>query len=202
MSKRVNRDDIDKFHDYNLYIPQRLIFIGSEEVSIEHGESGVDASMAERLIKNVTLLDGINGEEITIIMTNPGGDWFHGVGMYDAIEAARSHVKLKVIGMAMSMGAVVLQAADERIISKRSKVMIHYGTMAMPEGTHSKTFDKWSDENKRINKEMEDILLARIREKHPDFQLKKLQKMLNFDTILTAQEAVDLGLADKILGDE
>jgi ATP-dependent protease ClpP protease subunit len=49
---------------------------------------------------------------------------------------------------------------------------------------------------------MEQMYLAKIRVKHPDFKLKKLQEMLNFDTILSAQESVDLGLADKILGEE
>lgn len=200
MSKRVNRDDVDKFHDADIYIPQRTIYMGS--VSIEDEvESGVDASMAERLIKNLTILDNLNNEPITIIMNNPGGDWYHGIGIYDAIANAKSHVTIKVYGMAMSMGAVILQAADERVISPRSKFMIHYGTMAI-NNTHSKIFDKWSEENKKINKEMEQIFLDKIREKHPDFKLKKLEEMLNFDTILTARETVDLGLADKVIGEE
>lgn len=198
---KVNRDDVDKFHDYGLYIPKRVLYMGSEDISMEHGESGVDGLMAERIIKNMSLLDSINNEPITIIMNNPGGDWYHGVGIYDAIKNAKSHVTIKVLGMAMSMGSVILQAADDRIIAPSAKMMIHYGETGIPE-THSKNVKKWADENDRINVEMENIYMEKMKVKNPELKLKQLQKMLNFDTILSAKEAVDLGLADKIIGEE
>ena len=200
MSKRFNRDDIDKFHDYSLYIPQRTIYIGSEQFDVEGNESGVDGLMAERFIKNMSLLDTTNSDPITIIMNNPGGDWYHGIAIYDAIKTARSHVTIKVYGMAMSMGAIILQAADERVLAPNAKVMIHYGYMGM-ESNHPKIYQKWSKESEKLDKLQDKILLERIHEKQPNFQLKKLQKMLNFDTILNAKEAVDLGLADKVMGE-
>ena len=46
---------------------------------------------------------------------------------------------------------------------------------------------------------MEDTYLEVIREKHPRFTRKKLQKMLTSDSYLTAQQAMDLGLADGII---
>ena len=49
---------------------------------------------------------------------------------------------------------------------------------------------------------MEQLYLEKIRQKHPDFKLKKVQAMCNFDTILSAKETVELGLADKVLGEE
>lgn len=199
MAKRHTRDDVDQFHDHGIYLPNRTLYVGSESTD-ESGESGVDARMAEKFIKNLAILEAINQEPITIIMNNPGGDWYHGIAIYDAIKAAKSHVTIQVMGMAMSMGAVILQAADERIISPSSKFMIHYGTMGL-NSTHSKIFDKWSDENKRLNLEMEQILLDRIHDKHPTFKLRKLKELLNFDTILTASETVRLGLADKVLGE-
>ena len=59
MSKRLNRDDIDKFHDYSLHVPSRTIYMGSENgEQWENGaESGVDAIMAERFIKNILILE-------------------------------------------------------------------------------------------------------------------------------------------------
>jgi ATP-dependent protease ClpP protease subunit len=48
---------------------------------------------------------------------------------------------------------------------------------------------------------MEGIYLKRIKEKHPKFTRRKLKEMMNFDCILSAKEAVELGLADKILGE-
>ncbi len=200
MSKRINRDDVDKLYDYDLYIPGRIIYMGSTESNMELGESGVEAVMAERMIKALLLLDQKN-EPITIIMNNPGGDWYHGMAIYDAVKACQSHVTIKVYGMAMSMGGVILQAADKRVMAPNARFMMHYGTMGM-DSTHSKIFEKWSDENKKINVDMESIFLAKMQEKDPKIKLSALKKMLDYDTILNAKETIELGLADSILGEE
>lgn len=200
MSKRVNRDDIDKYHDYGLYIPTRTLFMGSEIVDINDGESGCDALMAERSIKNLTILESINKEPITILMNNIGGDEFHCFAIIDAIQACESHVKIIAYGHAMSAGSLILQAADERIMAPLAVQMVHYGTWACND--HSKTFQKWSSEGRRIDQWMEKWYLDKIHEKLPEYKLKKLQEMLNFDTFLSAQESVGLGLADKVLGQE
>jgi ATP-dependent Clp protease, protease subunit len=201
MSKRVNRDDIDKFHDYSLYIPGRTIYMGSEHINDDDfSESGVEATMAERQIKNLHILDIASDEPITIIMNNPGGDVNHGLAIYDAIRACRSRIIIKVFGHAMSMGSIILQAADERIMSENSSQMIHYGAFAVDK--HSKTGYKIVDEFKRIDKWMEKMYLDKIKEKQPHFTLARLQRMLDHDTFLSAKESVELGLADKILGEE
>lgn len=197
MAKKMNRDDIDKFHDYSIYIPTRTIFMGSEEVSLEHGESGTDGAMAERTIKNLLILEGLSSEPINIIMNNIGGDEYHGFGIYDAIKACKSHITVKVFGHAMSMGSIILQAADERIMAPNSRQMIHYGTWGRHD--HALTERKWSDEGQKINKWMEEMYLIRIQEKNPTFQIQKLKKMLDHDTFLTAEESVKLGLADHVL---
>lgn len=191
---RINRDDVDKLYDYDLYIPSRTIYMGSIESTFD-GDSGVDAIMAERVIKALHLLDQ-KDEPITIIMNNPGGDWYHGMAIYDAIKACRSHVTIKVYGMAMSMGAVILQAADKRIMMPNARFMMHYGYMGW-EG-HAKTFDKWADENKELNKQMEQILLKKIKEIKPTFTLKQVEELLNHDTIYNANETVAMGLADEV----
>lgn len=196
---RINRDDIDKLYDYDLYVPSRTIYIGSTEDDIERGESGVNSIMAERALKAIHLLDQ-KDEPITIIMNNPGGDWYHGMAIYDAIKGAKSFVTIKVYGMAMSMGSIILQAADERLMAPNARFMIHYGTMGFD--GHSKDFDKWAKENKVFNNQMEQLLLDKIQEKNPEFELKDLQEKLNFDTMLSAQETIDLGLADKIIGED
>ena len=201
MSRRFVREESDRFHDYSLYIPTRTIYMGSENYDGEGGESGVDGLMAERSIKNLSILDAMSEEPITIIMNNIGGDEYHGMAIYDAIESCRSHVIIKVFGHAMSMGAAILQAADTRIMAKNSRLMIHYGTMGISD-VHTKIFEKWAEETKKLNIEYENVLLKKIHEKHPDFPRRRLQKMLDYDTILTAQEAINFGLADSILGQE
>lgn len=197
---RFTRDDVDKFHDYSLYIPQRTIYMGSEEFSLELGESGTDGLMAERTIKNLMILEGLSSDPITIVMNNIGGDEYHGFAIYDAIKACKSHVTIKVFGHAMSMGSIILQAADLRIMSPTSRQMLHYGTWGIND--HAKTTQKWAEEGLRIDRWMEDMYLHRIREKQPRFPIQKLKKMLDHDTFLTADESVALGLCDRVLGED
>lgn len=196
---RVNRDDIDKFHDYGLYLPSRTIYMGSEIVG-EDTESGTDALMAERVVKNLHILDKQSEEEITIIMNNLGGDVNHGLAIYDSIRACRSKVTIKVFGNAMSMGSIILQAGDERIMGPNAVQMIHYGYLGVH--AHAKTAYKQADENKRIDAWMEKMYLEKIREKIADFSPQRLKGMLDHDCFLTAEKSVELGLADKILGEE
>ena len=194
---RITKDEIDRFFDYDVHAPTRTLYIGSTESSVEHGESGVDTQMAERVMKGLHILDAVKDSPIQIIMNNIGGDWFHGMAIYDAIQTCKNHVTITVYGHAMSMGAIIFCAADERIMAPNATLMIHYGTWNW-EG-HAKTGYKWSDHYKKIDVQMEQIFLEKMQEKHPTFSIKKLKRMLEFDTILTAPQAVSLGLADKIL---
>lgn len=198
---RLNRDDIDKLHDYGLYAPKRTIYIGSEQAEIDGNESGTDALMAERAVKNLLILDSQSQDEITIVMNNLGGDWYHGMAIYDAIKSCKSRVVIKAYGYVMSMGSVIMQAADERIMTPNARMMIHHGTDGLYP-THTKNFEPWAKESKRVTKEMMKIYLEKIHQKHPEFSEKKLDRMLDFDTILTAEKAIELGLADRILGDD
>lgn len=199
MSK-FTKDDIDKFHDYSLYIPQRTIFMGSEEFSMSEGESGTDGLMAERMIKNLIILESLNSNPITIIMNNIGGDEYHGLAIYDAIKACKSHVTIQVRGHAMSMGSIILQAADTRVMAANSRMMIHYGTWSFD--GHAKTGQKWAKEFDKLDEWMEQMYLDRIHEKVPSFPIQKLKKMLDHDTFFTAEESVRHGLADKVLGED
>lgn len=200
MSKKIVKEEIDRFHDYSLYIPHRTLYLGSEEYNIEHGEAGVDGGIAERVIKNIYILDSMNQDPITVLLNNIGGDEYHCAAIMDAISGSKSHVTIKVFGHAMSAGSMILQVADERIMAPNATQMIHYGTWSFD--GHAKTTQKWAEEGKRLDTWMENLYLKRIREKHPNFSLNKLRDMLDHDTFLTAQESVDLGLADKVLTKE
>lgn len=202
MAKLV-RDDVDKFFDYEIYIPTRTIYMGSVDNDQEVGESGTDGAMAERVIKALHILDSsapAGDKPITIIMNNPGGDEYHGMAIYDAIKGCNNHVTIIVYGHAMSMGSIILQAADRRVMAPNSRMMIHYGTWGIHD--HPQNVYKWADEGKKFDAWMEQQYLTKIKEKNPEYTLKKVQELCKFDTFFTAKEAVDIGLADEILGEE
>jgi ATP-dependent Clp protease protease subunit len=192
-NRKLNNDDVEHFIDNDLYIPTRTVYVGPTG---EDAETNV--LMAERAIKILHILDSKSDDPIEVLMINPGGSFDDGMAIYDAIQLCRSPITIKVFGYAYSMAAVILQAADERLLAPNAKLMIHYGEdgLAM---NHPKTNRNWKKQNDKDSKWMKDLFLEKIREKHPDFPESKLEKMLDFDTIFSAEEAVALGLADKVM---
>jgi ATP-dependent Clp protease protease subunit len=198
MAKKSGKDDIDNFHIYNIHFATRTLYIGSIQAD-ENGEAGIDNFTAAQVIKNLYILDNTKeaDQPINIILNTPGGDFYHGIGIYDAIRQCKNEVNIVGYGYVMSMGSVIMQAADNRAISENACMMLHYGTNGF--GGHSKDFESWANENSRINVDMESIYLERIKQKHPSFTRKKLQKLITFDRFLTAKAALELGLVDKII---
>ena len=202
MSKRVNRDDIDKFFDNNLYMPSRTLYIGSTHVE-DGEETGTDAMMAANAIKGLQILESVapaGDKPITIIMNNPGGEEDDGFAIYDAIKNCKNHVTMIVLGKAMSMGGIILQAADKRIMAPNARFMMHYGSFSM--SANAQDVYKWVDDNKRLDKIMEDIFLEKMKQVKPRMTRTQLKDMLKTDFIVNAKEAVRLGLSDEILGEE
>lgn len=231
------RENIDRWFEHNLDVDNRTLYMGSVD-SIDGNESGVDSFMTEYFVKGMHVLEAKNHNNVTIIMNNPGGDWYHGMAIYDAIKMAHSHCTIKVYGHAMSMGSIILQAADARVMMPNSRLMIHYGDNQF--NNHTKVLEKWMIEERRLCYEMENIYLKVMLEKeekeghghlaktlnqimsrqkeieYPStnknvtynfskkIETKKeeirmvLKEMLNFDTILTAEETVALGFADEV----
>lgn len=223
---KFGKDDIDHFMDNDIYLPTRTIYMGSAAYS-EDGETGVDHLMAERVIKTLHILDtydtaAIKGEKpIRIFMNNIGGEVVHGMAIFDFIENCNNHVTIKVMGHAMSMGSIILQAADYRVMTRNSRIMIHYGYAGF--SAHAKTTYQWNEENKKYDKWMEDLFLAKIgdrtitlekyltligkkddipkgnaKNKRINIDREKLEAMLNFDTIIDAETALELNLIDEI----
>jgi len=187
----IKRDDLEKFFDYDIHVPTRTLFMGGE----------VEEGMAERFLKGMRLLDPHSAQGITVIMNNTGGDEYHGLAIYDAIATATAHVTVVAYGHAMSMGSWIPQGADERIMAPNATMMLHYGSWGGYE-MESIHVDTMARENKRLTKLMEEEYLRRLREVNPKFPVARLRKWLTEEKYLTAHEAVELGLADKVLGEE
>ena len=182
----MNRSDIDRFWDTHLHVPTRTLVLSGE----------VDQELAETAILGLHVLDSVNFAPITIILNTEGGDEQHGMAIYDAIRRCNSEVTVVGTGHVMSMGSIIIQAADHRKMTPHAKFMFHYGQWGIED--HPKIARAWMKEEEKFSRTMEDIYLDKIHEVHPRFTRNKLQKMLDFDTILSAEEAVELGLIDEI----
>lgn len=190
---------VDMLHDYGIHIPSRTIFLRRDDY-VDDGTSdpGVDHKMATQFIKNLIILEAISSDPIHIILSTVGGDVIEGMAIYDAIKRSPCHVSIAVYGQASSMGSYLLQSADKRLMAPHSILMVHMGSES--HSGHPRIVRNWVKFEEEFGKVMDDILRTKILEKRPEFRGKKFEEMMNFDTIFTAQQAVDMGLADEVIG--
>lgn len=205
---RNKTDYIQAFHDYDIYVPDRIVYIGSPDSDDENKEDiGINHKCAERAIKNLLFLDSCNKNEITVVLANQGGDVAFGMGIYDCIASLGSHVTIKVAGCAYSMAAYLLQSADTRLMYPNARLMFHLGEGVTSRkdrkssGRKATAHDeyRWIESNKKMDRHFYSILLKRIKEKKPKFTLAQLKEQMQHDWILDAKEAVKWGLADGII---
>ena len=185
---RYTKDSVEQFFDNNIFIPSRTIYLSNEEGECINFDTSRDA------VKALHLLQFINTETITVIINSFGGCWYNGMAIYDSIKQAGVHVDAYVIGSAMSMGSVILQAADKRYIYPNATLMIHDGDENL-HGT-ARSVLNWS---KTIEQSLNDMykIYAERSGKTVAFWRKKCAN----DFIMTAQEALELGLVDEIVGE-
>lgn len=187
---RLAKESIDRFFDYDIHIESRTIWIGDSK------DSGVDERTSEFAVKALHMLANSSAEkEIAIYLNSFGGCWFNGMAIYDAIKNSPCPVTCYVIGSAMSMGSIILQAADQRVIYPNATMMVHDGYETRIDDI-PRTFQNWAEYSKRTQKVMYDIYAARSG-KPASFWRKKCSA----DMILTAQESKALGLVDSIYGE-
>lgn len=189
--RKTDSDAIDQFHEYGIHVPSRTIKF---DLDIDD-EGGVDVGpqAASKIIKNLTILESINSEPITIIMNCPGGHVIDGLAIYDAILACKSHITIKVLGQASSMGAWILQAADERVAYPFSRFMLHEGFNAV-EG-HAIDVEKAVEHDKYWRYRFYKILSDRCGK-----ATKYWQRKIARDWFLNADQALAEKLIDRIEG--
>jgi len=198
-------EEMYNWYNYNIDRVNRTLFFGpwnDADTGLGSAESRdpweVNDWSAQNIIKGLHILEQEGDEAITLNWLSYGGDWNAGMAIYDYMKTCKSHITMKCFGRVRSMGTIILQAADERLISPNCEFMIHYGSLAIAE-THSKNAAVELELENRNNAKMEEIYLERIREKKARFSKTKLQELITYDKFMTPNEAIDLGLADRIL---
>ena len=136
------------------------------------------------------------GCPMTIVLTSPGGSVTDGLGLYDYLLSLRAqghHITIVALGMAASMGGVLLQAGDRRVIGPNAFLLIHEASA----GTYGKTTDMQEQLAfiGRLQGKCLDILASRSSLSRQVIA-RKWKKM---DWWLDAVEAVEGGFADEIL---
>lgn len=188
----MNLEEIQLLLDEGLDIVNRISYF-STNYDMESQEDEISSITTEKLFKHLKVLETISKDPITLILNTAGGSTHQGIAIYDMIKGSPCHITIKVIGSAHSMGAIILQAADKRVMTKNSTLMIHYGQTAID--AENDNFKRWQKEYERMDGVLENIFAKKMRGK---MTKKALKEMLRFDTILDAEQSLKLGLVDEI----
>ncbi len=197
MTKRngFTKDNITRFFEQGIDLEGRIIYIGSAagENSKEEGDPGITFLSSEYVIKGLEVLNRVGRGKIVAVLNSVGGNEGHGFAIYDAIRASRAPVDVEVLGSAMSMGAIILQAGRRRLLHPHATIMIHDGTMGF-DREHTRNIQRWSEYSKKTAGMAYNIFAERSG-KSPAYWKGRCAH----DSIYCAQGAVDVGLADAIL---
>jgi|TARA_B100000085_G_scaffold171306_2_gene155915 ATP-dependent protease ClpP protease subunit len=200
------RDTIGEIHNYGIDVKNREIYLHSAKDGGEE-DPGVDYRMAINFVKNIRHLDSLNSDEIKINMQSIGGSWQSGMSIYDAIKSCKSYVTIVTYGQAESMSGIILQAADNRLMSPHSHFMAHFGSTDCS-GDYLSA-QKWAELDKQNLDVMLDIFATKCQNTGKYFKERKYsvsktkayikRKMKDGDWYLTSSEAVQFGFADGVI---
>lgn len=198
MARKISRDATDVLFDYGFHPTSRYIYLGSVGEDSDGDETGVNYQMAERLHKQLHVLEtSSTTEPIFIDLVTPGGDNDYGFAIYDRICRSPCHITIQGVGQVMSAGTVILQAADRRLLSANTLLMFHYGHMK-GQGNPGEVLPMVSSWQNQLRK-YERLFLEKMLTKNPKTRLKDVIRLLQQDTYMSAHRAVELGLADEVV---
>ena len=169
------------------FLEERKIFLW-DEVS--------DESSAD-IVRKLLYLDMLDHDkEITLYMSTPGGSISAGMAVYDTMRLIKAPVKVVVVGIAMSMGSILLSAAPKgrRFLFPSARVMIHQPLIMGEMSGTAVDMHIQAMELERMREELNKILAEASGQ-----PLEKIAADTDRDFFMTAQEAVDYGLADGII---
>ena len=184
----VEQSDGGGERSYDIYsrlLKDRIIFLGSE----------IDDAVANVIIAQLLFLELEDQEKpISLYINSPGGSVSAGLAIYDTMQFVKPKVSTLCLGMAASMAAVLFSAGDKgsRYILPNAKVMIHQ-PMGGVQGQETEILIQ-AEEIKKTRKKLSEILAS-----HTGQPFDKIQEDTERDFYMTAQEAIDYGIADEII---
>ena len=173
------------FDIFSRLLRERIVFLGSE----------VEDSSANLIVAQLLFLEAEDPDaDIRLYVNSPGGGAYAGMAIYDAMQFVKPDVQTYCIGMAMSMAALVLAAGapGKRFVLPNSKVMIHQGSGGF-RGTPADiqiAAREILDQTRRY---------AEVLARHAGRDVVQVMRDIDRDRFLTPEEAVDYGLADRVL---
>ncbi len=178
---------------YSRLLNDRIIFLGEE----------INSVSANLVVAQLLHLESQDAEkDISLYINSPGGEVYSGLAILDTMNFIKPQVSTICVGMAASMAAVLLSAGakGKRFCLPHSKVMIHQpsgGAQGQPSGGaqgQQTEIEIVAEEIKKTRRELNQILSDASGQ-----PIEKVQADTERDNYLTAAEALDYGLIDRIV---
>lgn len=154
----------------------------------------INAESVNSLISQIRYLARAEpGKEITIYINSPGGEVSSGLALYDVMKAVKCPIRTVCVGIAASMGAVLFAAGDQRDMLPHARIMIH-DPLIPRTGGNALGLKAISDSLMRTRE-----ITGNILAKHTGRTLDEIFEKTAVDSYFYADEAVEFGLADRII---
>lgn len=140
-------------------------------------------------------IEGLDVEQINIYLNSYGGEVAEGIAIYNSLKRHKAAVKTVCDGMACSIASVIFMAGDERIMNNASLLMIH------------NAWTYTSGNADQLRKEADDLdkisnLSVKAYMEHINISEEELRTLLDAETFLSPDEALEYGFATAIIGDK
>jgi ATP-dependent Clp protease, protease subunit len=170
---------------YSRLLKDRIIFLGTP----------VDDMVANVIIAQLLFLESDDPDkEINLYINSPGGSVSAGLGIYDAIQHIKCPVNTTVVGLAASMGALLLAAGSgKRYALPNSRIMIHQPIL---NGVGGQVTDIEITAREALKTKEQ---MAAILSKHTGQSVERIKEDTERDRWLSADEAKAYGLVDEVV---
>ncbi|WP_029138689.1 ClpP family protease [Nakamurella lactea] len=177
----------ERFTDvFSRLLSGRIIYLGTE----------IDDDVANVVVAQLLYLDGETvDQEIGLYINSPGGSMSATMAIYDTMQFVQSPIATTCVGQAASGAAVILAAgtAGRRALLPHARALLHQPSIPGHRGTIT-DLTLQTKEVLRVREQMNEVLSV-----HTGQPVEKLLADTDRDKIFTAAQAVDYGLADRII---
>lgn len=190
MSRRVDKDHLDKWLDDGLHLPTRTLLLAGE----------LDDDSVTYVAQRLHLLLA-SPAPLTVLLNSNGGAVDAALVLHDLLRGASDsgcHVTVRVTGAAQSAAVVVLQAGDTRELTPSGVVMYHPGTAGLEATPEPESEAMWRL-YRRLGKLCDDVVYASMRQAEPGLSRSTFRRRVLRGLVAVGQEAVDYGLVDRVV---
>jgi ATP-dependent Clp protease protease subunit len=174
-----------EFDIYSRLLNERIIFLGTP----------IDDQVANLVVAQLLHLESEDPEkDISIYINSPGGSIYSGLAIYDTMNFVKPDIATMCVGVAMSMGSLLLAAGTKgkRAVLPNSRILIHQPSAGF-EG-QSTDIEIHAREILKVRASIDEIYAQ-----HTGLSTEQVRKDMERDRFFTAEQAVEYGLVDRVL---